>query len=138
MDKNYLSNLSKEEEMSLLAAAKNGDNSAATALLAQYEPLARAAAGRAYRTDSYEAALTDALFALYSAIMAYDERRGVPFAAWARAKVYGDLRTIANRVNREMQRREGPHRSLHGRWSRRHLRRLYRAYTGFAERIQIA
>lgn len=137
MKKNYLSKLSKEEELSLLTAAQNGDNSAATALLAQYEPLARTAAGRAIYIDSYDEALTEALFALYKAIMEYDKERDVPFAAWARAKVYGDLRTIANRVSREMKRREGPHHCLHGRWRRRYIRRLYRAYTRLAERLQI-
>lgn len=136
MEKNYLSNLSKEEEMNLLAAAQRGDNSAATALLAQYDPLVRAAAGRSYRSDSYDEALCEAFFALYSAIITDDKGKGVPFAAWARAKVYGDIRTITNRMNREMQRRREPERLLHGRWARGRLRRLYRGYTGLAGRIQ--
>lgn len=138
MDKNYLNSLSKEEEMKLLLAAKAGDSSAATALLSQYEPLAKSAAGQASYSENYDELLGDALFALYGAIMAYDEVKGVPFAAWARAKVYGDLRTIANRINREMKRREEPHQCLHGRWSRRNLRRIYREYTRLAERLHIA
>ena len=136
MEKNYLSNLSIEEEMNLLAAAQKGDNSAATVLLVRYEPLARAAAGRSYRSDSYDEALCEAFFALYSAIITYDKEKGVPFAAWARAKVYGDIRTITNRVNREIQRRMEPGRPLHGRWARGRLRRLYRGYTGLAGRLQ--
>lgn len=136
MEQNYLRSLSKKEEMNLLTAAQKGDNSAATALLAQYDPLARAAASRAWRSDSYDEALCEAFFALYRAIMSYDKGKGVPFAAWARAKVYGDIRTLTNRANREIQRRQERRQDLHGRWTRRSRRRFYRGYTRLAGRVQ--
>lgn len=135
MEKNYLSALSTEEEMSLLTAAQNGDNTAVMALLNQYEPLLRAAARQWGRSGDYEEIFIDASVALYDAIRNYDKGRDVPFAAWARAKVYGDLRTKANRISREMARREQPHQYLHGRRRRRALRRLYRDYSRLTGRV---
>ena len=86
--------MEREQELSLLAAAKAGDAAALSRLCTQYEPLLRAAAGQLHLRTIREDALAEGYVSFVGAVQAYDAGTGVPFAAFAKARVYGDLRTL--------------------------------------------
>ncbi|MCL6547938.1 MAG: sigma-70 family RNA polymerase sigma factor [Alicyclobacillus sp.] len=61
-----------------------------------FEPLVRATAAK-YRDVSLEDALQEGWLALIRAVHRYDGSLGVPFPAWAAARVRGDVRTAMRR-----------------------------------------
>lgn len=89
-------------------AAKRGDREAAAALLSMYEGLCRKAAGQAHLAPLGEDALSAAHESFLCALRDYDESRGVPFPGFAKAKVYGDLRTLFKKSRRLWQREVYP------------------------------
>lgn len=91
-----------------IAAAKSGDKEAMTHLLLQYEGLCRKAAGQAHLAPLGEDALSAARESFLRAVYEYDPARGVPFPGYAKAKVYGDLRTLFKKARRQWQREVFP------------------------------
>ena len=87
-----------------IAAAKSGDKEAMTHLLLQYEGLCRKAAGQAHLAPLGEDALAAARESFLRAVRLYDPARGVPFPGYAKATVYGDLRTLFKKARRQWQR----------------------------------
>ena len=100
--------MEREQELSLLAAAKAGDAAALSRLCTQYEPLLRAAAGQLHLRTIREDALAEGYVSFVGAVQAYDAGTGVPFAAFAKARVYGDLRTLFRRQRRLWERETLP------------------------------
>ena len=95
-------------ECMLLAAAQAGDSAAMMQLVEQYEPLLRAAAGQLHLRTIREDALAEGYVSFVGAVQAYDAGTGVPFAAFAKARVYGDLRTLFRRQRRLWERETLP------------------------------
>lgn len=87
-----------------IEAAKRGDKDAMTALAVQYEGLCRKAAGQSHLAPLGEDALSAARESFLRAVREYDAARGVPFPGFAKAKVYGDLRTLFKKSRRQWQR----------------------------------
>ena len=75
-----------------------------THLLLQYEGLCRKAAGQAHLAPLGEDALAAARESFLRAVRLYDPARGVPFPGYAKATVYGDLRTLFKKARRQWQR----------------------------------
>ena len=75
-----------------------------TALAVQYEGLCRKAAGQSHLAPLGEDALSAARESFLRAVREYDAARGVPFPGFAKAKVYGDLRTLFKKSRRQWQR----------------------------------
>ena len=96
--------LTLDEERALIAAAQAGDSAAMMRLVTQYEPLVRRAAGQAHFRTIRDDALAEGCVSLVRAVRDYDAATGVPFAGFLKARVYGDLRTLARRVIRTWQR----------------------------------
>ena len=91
-------------EQMYLEAARSGDKEAMTNLLLQYEGLCRKAAGQAHLLPIGEDALSAARESFLRAVRDYDPSRGVPFPGYAKAKVYGDLRTLFKKARRQWRR----------------------------------
>ena len=91
-----------------LDAARRGDKEAMTNLLLQYDGLCRKAAGQAHLAPLGEDALSAARESFLRAVYEYDPARGVPFPGYAKAKVYGDLRTLFKKARRQWQREVFP------------------------------
>ena len=87
-----------------IEAAKRGDKDAMATLILQYEGLCRKAAGQSHLTPLGEDALSAARESFLRAVREYDAARGVPFPGFAKAKVYGDLRTLFKKSRRQWQR----------------------------------
>ncbi len=96
------------QEKFYIDAARSGDREAAATLLAMYERLCRKAAGQAHLAPLGEDALSAARESFLRAVREYDEKRGVPFPGFAKAKVYGDLRTLFKKSRRIWQREVFP------------------------------
>ncbi|MDQ0189376.1 sigma-70 family RNA polymerase sigma factor [Alicyclobacillus cycloheptanicus] len=80
----------------LALAARDGDKAAVDQLFADFGRLMRKIAGR-YAHLSYEDAVQEAGLALLEAVQLWDPARGVRFAAFAAAKMRGDVRTAMRR-----------------------------------------
>ena len=91
-----------------IEAAKRGDREATATLLSMYEGLCRKAAGQTHLAPLGEDALSAAHESFLHALREYDEARGVPFPGFAKAKVYGDLRTLFKKSRRQWQREVMP------------------------------
>lgn len=98
------SSLPLAEERVRIAAAQAGDDAAMMQLATQYEPLLKRAAGQAHLRTIRDDALAEGYVSLVRAVHDYDAALGIPFAAFAKARVYGDLRTLARRAIRTWQR----------------------------------
>lgn len=81
--------LSQTEERQLIARAQAGDGAAMERMALQYLPLARAAGGQRYARSIAEDATAAAMEELVRSVLAFDAERGVPFAAFAKVRVYG-------------------------------------------------
>lgn len=77
--------------------AQHGDTAAADRVLSHFTPLLRNTA-RKYVGVSGEDAFQEASLALWNCICGFDGGRGVPFVAYAAAKVRGDVRTAMRRL----------------------------------------
>ena len=100
-----LPRFSQAEERRLLAAAQAGDGTAMERIVTQYLPLAKAAGGQRYVRSMAEDATAVAAEELVRSVLAFDVSRGVPFAAFAKVRVYGAVshlfRAAAIRWQRE-------------------------------------
>lgn len=81
----------------LVAWAQDGDSTAQVAVVDAFTPLIRATASR-YRGVAYEDAIQEGYVALLECIGSYDPSHGVPFAAYAKSHVQGDVRTAMRRL----------------------------------------
>ena len=88
----------------LLTAAAQGDSEALTHLYEAYAGLLHKAARQPHMTCLFEDALAEARLSFLEAVQAYDKSRGVPFPGFAKARIYGDLRTLFKRERRRWQR----------------------------------
>ena len=88
----------------LVYAAREGNPEAQERVLAAFEPLVQAAARQRHLKPIAEDALAEARLSLWLAIRSFDASRGVPFAGYAKAKVYNDLYSFFKRERRYWQR----------------------------------
>jgi len=100
-----LSRFSQAEERRLIEAAQAGDGAAMERMVTQYLPLVRAAGAQRYVRSIAEDATAVAAEELVRSVLAFDVARGVPFAAFAKVRVYGAVshlfRAAATRWQRE-------------------------------------
>lgn len=102
------------QEKLQIESAKRGDKDAMEALILRYEGLCRKAAGQSHLAPLGEDALSAARESFLQAVEAFDAARGVPFPGFAKAKVYGDLRTLFKKARRQWQREVLPEGSEEG------------------------
>ena len=93
-----------KETRELVRRAQAGDKAAADELLAAFLPLIRKAAGQAHLSTVREDAEQEAALSFLWAVANFDEARGVPFEGFAKAIVYGRVRTFFLRERRRWQR----------------------------------
>ena len=84
-------------EENLLIARARRDADAMAEICGRYEPLALRAAHQQHLATVREEAESVAHLALVEAVRGFDAGLGIPFAAFAREKVYGDVRTFFRR-----------------------------------------
>lgn len=96
--------MEQEQEAALLRAAQAGESGALARLCDQYEPLLRAAAAQPHLRTFREDALAEGYVSFVRAVRDYEAGTGVPFAAFAKARVYGDLRTLFRQQRRRWER----------------------------------
>ena len=94
---------SHAEEQELLRHAAEGDKQAMEELCRQYRPLVLHAAHQPHLATVREDAESEAMLSLIEAIHAYDPTVGAPFAAYAKRKVFGDIRTYFRRERAKWQ-----------------------------------
>lgn len=87
-----------------LAAAIQGDSHALATLYQNYEGLLKKASLQPHLLSISDEAFAEARLSFLEAIKNFDPARGVPFPGYAKAKVYGDLRTLFKRERRRWQR----------------------------------
>ncbi len=90
------------EENRLIARAQ-GDGEAMAEICQRYEPLILRAAHQPHLATVREDAESAARLALVEAVRGFDPALGVPFAAYARRKVFGDVRTFFRRERSKWQ-----------------------------------
>ena len=88
----------------LVCRAQAGDKTAANELLAVFRPLIQKAAGQAHLAAVREDAEQEAALAFLWSVAHFDEARGVPFAGFAKAIVFGRVRTFFLRERRRWRR----------------------------------
>lgn len=88
----------------LVKQAQNGSTAAVEQVFETFTGLRKKAAGQPHIRCIYEDALAEANLSFLEAIRQYDADSGVPFAGYAKAKVYGDLRTLFKQERRNWQR----------------------------------
>lgn len=88
----------------LVQPAQAGSKQATLLLFDAFTGLMKKAAAQSHLQCIYEDALSEARMSFMEAIRSYDPAMGVPFAGYARAKVYGDLRTLFKQQRRSWQR----------------------------------
>ena len=91
-----------------IEAAAKGDAAAMNSLFISYEGLMQKAARQRHLLPVQEDALAEARLSFLTAVRSYDASLGVPFAGYAKAKLYGDLRTFFKRSRRQWQREVFP------------------------------
>lgn len=99
-----LKRLTKEEEMELLKRAAKGDKEAGERIRLQYWPLVLRAAHQPHLATLREEAESVAALSLVEAMNFYDPEAGVPFAAYAKNKIFGDVRTYFRRESAKWNR----------------------------------
>ena len=87
-----------------LIAAVQGDSDALATLYQNYEGLLKKASRQPHLLSISDEAFAEARLSFFEAITDFDPARGVPFPGYAKAKVYGDLRTLFKRERRHWQR----------------------------------
>lgn len=93
-----------DEIHSLVRRAQSDDKTAADELLAVFRPLIKKAAGQAHLRAVREDAAQEAALAFLWAVAHFDESRGVPFEGFAKAIVFGRVRTFFLRERRRWRR----------------------------------
>lgn len=97
-----------QEIHDLVRRSQTGDKEAKTVLVEMFLPLIRRAAGQAHLTVVREDAEQEATLALLGAIEDFDANRGVPFPGYAKALVFGRVRTFFLKERRRWQREVMP------------------------------
>lgn len=87
----------------LLLSAKSGDFMAVQELLIKYENLLKKAAGQHHLHSIREEAYAEAMMGLYTAIMDFDESFGIPFAGFAKSRVYQAVHNLFRKYVRIWQ-----------------------------------
>jgi RNA polymerase sigma factor (sigma-70 family) len=98
-----MANLTREQELDLVAKLKAGDSRATTQLIRKYEPLIHKYArkyGWMAPSHSYEDLVQEGRLAVYRAAMAFEPERGFRFLTLAFAYVRGGVQGLARRENR--------------------------------------
>ena len=85
-----------------LAAAK-GDKQAGEQIISIFQPLIEAAAAQRPLRPLGEDVRGEAQLSLWLAVLSFEPSRGIPFAGYAKAKVYNDLRTLFKQERRRWQ-----------------------------------
>ena len=88
----------------LVRRAQAGDKTATNELLAAFRPMIQKAAGQAHLAAIREDAAQEAALAFLWSVAHFDESRGVPFAGFAKAIVFGRVRTFFLREWRRWER----------------------------------
>ena len=97
-----LPRLSLADENRLIERAQ-ADGNAMAEICGRYEPLILRAAHQPHLATVREEAESVARLSLVEAVRCFDPRLGVPFAAYARRKVFGDVRTFFRRERSKWQ-----------------------------------
>ncbi len=92
--------------------AQHGNKTSAEELFLRFAGLLKKAAGQSHLRAIHEEAQSEAGLSFMKAIATYDASRGIPFAGYAKAKVYGDLRTLFKRERRTWQREASANESI--------------------------
>lgn len=87
----------------LLTRAKLGDNFAIQLLLDKYKNLLKSASKQHHLLSIQEEAYEEAIISFYQAIKDFDESLGIPFAGYAKVKVYQGVHTLFRRYLRIWQ-----------------------------------
>lgn len=95
--------LSREEETKLLRRAADGDKEAMEGIRGRYWPLVLRAAHQPHLATVREDAEGVAALSLMEAVVSYDASLGVPFAAYAKSRLFGDVRTWFRRERAKWQ-----------------------------------
>lgn len=93
-----------EEIHALVRRAQAGDKAAKELLFVAFRPLIYKAAGQAHLAPVREDAKQEAALAFLCAVEHFDEGRGVPFAGFAKALVFGRMRTFFQHERRKWRR----------------------------------
>jgi RNA polymerase sigma factor (sigma-70 family) len=88
----------------LVQKAQTGDPQAILNLVDQFQPLLHKAARQAHLASIHEDALSQAYISFLEAVKDYNLSRSIPFAGYAKAKIYGDIRTLFKQNRRNWQR----------------------------------
>ena len=88
----------------LVQKAQTGDQPAVLNLLNQFQPLIHKAAWQTHLSSIREDALSQAYISFLEAVKNYNFSRSIPFAGYAKAKIYGDIRTLFKQNRRNWQR----------------------------------
>ena len=88
----------------LLSLAAAGHEAAILELRQQFLPLLYKAANQPHLRPIYAEALSEAEISFLLAIRSYNPDRGIPFPGYAKAMVYGSLRTLFKQERRRWQR----------------------------------
>ena len=88
----------------LVQKAQAGDQTAVLNLLDQFQPLIHKAAWQTHLNPIREDALSQACISFLEAVKMYNPSRSIPFAGYAKAKIYGDIRTLFKQNRRNWQR----------------------------------
>lgn len=121
----------ENEAETLVFLAQHHNQEAAACLLSQYHGLLAAVARKNQHTLTYEDVYQEACLAFMEAIYSYQSQLGIPFAAYAAAKVRGDVRTVLRRVWREEARTVKPSSRYH---TTPDAQEAWEAETRFSER----
>jgi RNA polymerase sporulation-specific sigma factor len=98
-----MANLTREQELDLVARTKLGDRRATTELIRKYEPLIHKYArkyGWMAPSHSYEDLVQEGRLAVYRAALAFEPERGFRFLTLAFAYVRGGVQGLARREYR--------------------------------------
>jgi len=88
----------------LVLKAQASDQAAVLKLLDQFQPLIHKAAWQSHLNPIREDALSQAYISFLEAVKMYNPSRNIPFAGYAKAKIYGDIRTFFKQNRRNWQR----------------------------------
>ncbi len=95
--------LTLKEENDLIRRAARGERAAMARICDLYLPLMLRAAHQPHLATIREDAESEAMMSLVEAVHQYDPTLGVPFAAYAKRKVFGDIRTFFRRERAKWQ-----------------------------------
>lgn len=87
----------------LIIQAKANNNEAMSILIAKYRGLIYKAAHQSHLVGIYEEASSEAYLSFYQAVQTFDKSLGVPFAGYAKIRVYAGVHNLFRRYLRIWQ-----------------------------------